>query len=522
MGKSLTKAGLALLGVLLASRGLVGGHADQPMDPSDVLRQLGVSDSIAEQWVEPYIPLWALTQEAPVVGPEGPVGAFTSSTTTDCPPSLEISLHAGSIAIRFDEERHMTELYDYGGNGFTTRYDIDSNLDYSTISIPTGYVGITLAVDLDQDGDVEIVSQFWDHLLIHSSPDGTLLADFYWPGLAVEMNPVAVDIDDDPHLEIYVTPHSLGFYARVVVIDYNAVTDSFEKIADMEAPYGAAGYPAVGDFDQDGRMEFISGTFDYGYRLYEWQEDTLVYIGLVGDSLNDMNYNATTCRPKAGGTLYALVGHSDVTSGFYYQLLEPVGDNAFHVAHVFQENTGFTGAPPCWAADTDCDGLDELAMCFHPNYRTWEWDSDCGGFVRGCEWDNTTYGTLSTWRDADLNQDGRREWAAVSNVDIFYSFPTAGCINCDADSLCPAGLVCYCSCEADPVCDSVTNVLDVVVAVDVAFRSGVSDPDPYVQCPVARTDVDCNGYTNVLDVVHFVNVAFRSADPSTQFCKPCS
>ncbi|HUU44568.1 MAG TPA: hypothetical protein VM118_02445, partial [Acidobacteriota bacterium] len=357
-----TTSCLTAVGVLI----LVGASGKEPTDPADVLRQLGVPDSIADQWVEPYIPLWALTQEAPVVGPEGPVAGFTSSASTDCPPSLEISLVAGSIAIRFDEERHVTELYDYSGDGFTTRYDIDSNLAYSTISIPTGYVGIKLAVDLDQDGDVELVSQYFEHLLIHSSPDGTVLAEFVWPGLNVEMNPVAVNVDDDPQLEIYVTPVSLGLDARVVLIDYNPVTDSYEKIVDMEPPYGAIGYPAVGDFDRDGRMEFISGTFDYGYRLYEWQESTLVYIGLVGDSLRHMNYNATACRPKPGGVLHALLGHSDWEYGFHYQLLAPVGDNTFHVARVFQEITGFTGVHPCWAADTDCDGLDELVTTFYP------------------------------------------------------------------------------------------------------------------------------------------------------------
>ncbi|HUU46786.1 MAG TPA: hypothetical protein VM118_13735, partial [Acidobacteriota bacterium] len=66
---------------------------------------------------------------------------------------------------------------------------------------------------------------------------------------------------------------------------------------------------------------------------------------------------------------------------------------------------------------------------------------------------------------------------------------------------------CKCACHADPQCDGVTNVLDVVQTVNVAFRGGspVFDDD----CPYERTDVDCSGYTNVLDVVKIVNVAFR-------------
>ncbi|HUU46787.1 MAG TPA: hypothetical protein VM118_13740, partial [Acidobacteriota bacterium] len=78
---------------------------------------------------------------------------------------------------------------------------------------------------------------------------------------------------------------------------------------------------------------------------------------------------------------------------------------------------------------------------------------------------------------------------------------------------------CKCACHADPQCDGVTNVLDVVQTVNVAFRGGspVFDDD----CPYERTDVDCSGYTNVLDVVKIVNVAFRGGLPESQFCDGC-
>jgi hypothetical protein len=72
----------------------------------------------------------------------------------------------------------------------------------------------------------------------------------------------------------------------------------------------------------------------------------------------------------------------------------------------------------------------------------------------------------------------------------------------------------------DPQCDGViVNILDVVRAVDVAFR-GVA-PTFDILCPGARTDVNCNGATEVFDVVKFVDVAFRAANPATAFCDPC-
>ncbi|MBI3871807.1 MAG: hypothetical protein HY304_01875 [candidate division Zixibacteria bacterium] len=79
---------------------------------------------------------------------------------------------------------------------------------------------------------------------------------------------------------------------------------------------------------------------------------------------------------------------------------------------------------------------------------------------------------------------------------------------------------CVCACHADPKCDGVTNVLDVVGIINVAFR-GLPEPiDP--DCPKSREDVDCKGVVGVPDVVHMVNVAFRGQDPASNFCDPCA
>jgi hypothetical protein len=82
---------------------------------------------------------------------------------------------------------------------------------------------------------------------------------------------------------------------------------------------------------------------------------------------------------------------------------------------------------------------------------------------------------------------------------------------------------CSCPCYADPaptVCDGITDVLDVVGTVNVAFRGFAAVFDP--GCPRERTDVNCDGATDVLDVVRVVNVAFRGFTPASQFnCDPC-
>jgi len=80
---------------------------------------------------------------------------------------------------------------------------------------------------------------------------------------------------------------------------------------------------------------------------------------------------------------------------------------------------------------------------------------------------------------------------------------------------------CRCDCHADPVCDGVSTVQDVVKTVGVAFRG--DPPTVDTDCAHAgRTDVDCSGFTTIIDVVRMVDVAFRGADPAVKFCRPCT
>jgi hypothetical protein len=81
---------------------------------------------------------------------------------------------------------------------------------------------------------------------------------------------------------------------------------------------------------------------------------------------------------------------------------------------------------------------------------------------------------------------------------------------------------CACDCHADPSgCDGAVDVIDVVLAVNVAFRNFPDQADPNLHCLYTPTDVDCDGATGVLDVVRFVNVAFRNFDAETEFCDTC-
>lgn len=290
--------------------------------------------------------------------------------------------------------------------------------------------------------------------------------------------------------------------SRAVLIDYDPVRDTFTVVAETAAPPWTFGEPAVGDFDQDGRVEFISGN-DSGYGLFEYDGRALSFIDYVIRDSNALNQSAVACRPKPDGVLYALLASSGRGPLYRAWLLRPVADNSFEVVWSLAEPGGGSGSHDVYAADIDCDGLDELFINLETT-RVWEWDEAAGDFVPGCAWERSVYGIFVQMQMTDFDQDGNREWSTIPSYSVFRTFEDPRCRPC-------------CPCHGDPLCDSVkTDVFDVIACITVAFGDAASMTDP--SCPGERTDVDCSGTTDILDVVHVIAVAFQGASPEAEFC----
>ncbi|HUU45772.1 MAG TPA: hypothetical protein VM118_08565, partial [Acidobacteriota bacterium] len=148
-------------------------------------------------------------------------------------------------------------------------------------------------------------------------------------------------------------------------------------------------------------------------------------------------------------------------------------------------------------------GLVDFAWSGDPN------DPDDDGL--GSLMDNCPYVYNPGQEDGDADGVG----TACDNCPDAYNPDQADSNSNDIGDVCD----CACPCHGDPQCDGTIDVLDVVDAVDVAFRGAAAITDPL--CPCEQTDVSCNGLTNVLDVVKIVNVAFRKWDAETVFCDPC-
>lgn len=414
---------------------------------------------------QPVIPLRAIRSSNPRNAPN-PVSTQlpVASLSSGCPPVLELGLSGECAGIHSDDQLAITEIYvGDAPNNRIIRHTVDANLNHTWDPLSVAYGVVWLAEDLDLDGDIELVVQRGDggngYLDVLSAPDWSLRERFVMPGMKVEMNPVAVNMDADSYLELYVTPLTLGGTGRAQLIKYNHLTGGFDRIADIPVPAYTGGPPAVGDFDSDGRIEFISGHFtptglgEYG--LFEYDGLSLNYVGPVGVPYDANTQYAAAARPKPGGVLHALLGYSGLS--YRYQLLEPTGDNTFNLVAEFTDSTGWSGAPPCAAMDINCDGLDEMIVHFYPTPDpALKWNETLGTSDTVCRWPHGSFGTFVRFHSTDLNQDGIRELSTVNTDNLLRAFQGA-CAVCTSS---PPGMLAWWGLDesfADTAHDSWSN-----------------------------------------------------------------
>ena len=122
-----------------------------------------------------------------------------------------------------------------------------------------------------------------------------------------------------------------------------------------------------------------------------------------------------------------------------------------------------------------------------------------------------------------LVYDGSNLNATLSHASGSFSYNVIAKNDCATGTQSATGgatSINNCSCHANPNCDGVINVQDVVLVVNEAFRG--AGPTVDASCThVSRNDVDCDCAVSVTDVVHVVNVAFRGANAALEFCNAC-
>lgn len=227
-------------------------------------------------------------------------------------------------------------------------------------------------------------------------------------------------------------------------------------------------------------MEDISIPFDTGSFYWEiWATNKV--------PINDFTLPLTVTNVPSTLALDSMSFIGCRTDYFEYKQLVFDNRSVGQVAYRMRANNG--GGSPYLAPGTG------------PIARVWLRTT---GNTEGLETCSTSVGQLGsqTYKTITIN--------AVSFVPPFYGA-----------TLTVQEPPCACDCHADPICDGVIDIIDVITMVNEAFRGAASQVDG--DCThVSRADVDCDCAVSVTDVVRVIDVAFRGADPAVKFCDGCA
>jgi hypothetical protein len=172
-----------------------------------------------------------------------------------------------------------------------------------------------------------------------------------------------------------------------------------------------------------------------------------------------------------------------------------------------------TWTPNASQADVDTDGVGDQCDNCPSNSNPGQLDTDHDGWGDVCDNCPTVATSMIPDADSDGVGDACDNCINVPNPDQADSNHNGIGDACD----------CRCLCHGDPVCDSaVSDILDVMSTITVAFGGGIRVDDPSPYCPRVATDVDCTGQTDLIDVIKVINVAFRGASRIAEYCDPCT
>lgn len=264
---------------------------------------------------------------------------------------------------------------DYGPSG---AYELDSDGVFRRhFMYPDSFKLATVIYDVDKDGMDEVgVTHYAQHRIFHKSSP-TSFAD----SMLFECNPFAgearwlldlrfADVNRDGVIEFIAMEDTSP--RKVYISAYNKQLIRLDTIYSFTPPNYHPGTAYVGDFDQDGKTDFIVGCANGEVYIVEHDKGNkfdLVWSGYAGvkNAYENMVTNDLDGNGKielwVGGDMY--YGGSGITR---YTAFEADGDNSYKPVARIDFPTFFSFfAGNCLARDIDHDGKEELLMCMEEN-----------------------------------------------------------------------------------------------------------------------------------------------------------
>lgn len=315
----------------------------------------------------------------------------------------------GGIAeLQENEEITITHLYNYGDSATTPLY----------------------ATDLDNNGLLEMNIKRSQDFYNYEALSDTSLPDSFnfkyrmWEISGAIGSETFLYLDNDDMTDIvYVGDDSTEPYGqKIFVAEYQADVNNFVKrFAYRPDDWRVSGI-SVGDFDNDGYKEFVTGSIHGVVYVFENSGDN-TYQSTFIDSIGAPNAYltcATNDMDKNGKSEFFVGGSAyyNETSGTKIYWFEADGDNNYKkIRSIFLIGTGVLGTTELYNYDVNADGTDDLVFAFAGYVFILNWNNDTKQFdVFYKTYINLGYSEIQSANIYDVSKDGRPD-LLISIVD---------------------------------------------------------------------------------------------------------
>jgi hypothetical protein len=228
----------------------------------------------------------------------------------------------------------------------------------------TGYKPVSAFVDLDDDGDMDIIIGNYDGTVYYVQNDDDVYSRVSNPFSAIDVGyyaaPAAVDLDEDGDFDLVVG----NWDGTFAYFENNGGT--FTEQTGMDNPFDAidllwASYPVFIDIDDDDDLDLVSG--DYHGIINCFENDGGVFTQLTGldnpfdvVSIPSVYMTSPTFADFDGDEdLDLFIGEYDGTI-FYYRNINGVYTEQTGINNPFDGiDVGWDSSPSLWDADYDGD-----------------------------------------------------------------------------------------------------------------------------------------------------------------------